>query len=98
VLRGPARRLFALRIDPNRADAATLEVLPGIGPARAAAIVRARSVRPFSSVEELTRVDGIGPGILGRIRASVGFDPARAWSRRPGPGMRGVVEMEEQFD
>jgi len=63
-LRGPARLLYGLPLDLNRADAASLEVLPGIGPARAAAIVAAR---PFAQVGELSRVPGIGPGTLARI-------------------------------
>lgn len=60
-LEGPARRLFGLPIDPNRADARTLEALPGIGPARAGAIVAERSRRPFEDVADLERVPGIGP-------------------------------------
>ncbi len=65
--RGPARQLFGLALDPNRADSLTLETLPGIGPARAAAILRAREERPFESVEALRRVAGIGPVTLRRI-------------------------------
>jgi hypothetical protein len=60
-LRGPARLLFGLRLDPNTARARSLEALPGIGPARAAAIASARCDRPFASVADLERVDGIGP-------------------------------------
>ena len=60
-VRGPARMLFGLPIDPNRADARTLEALPGIGPARAGAIVAERSRRPFEDVADLERVPGIGP-------------------------------------
>ena len=60
-LRGPARLLFGLRLDPNRASAKSLEALPGIGPRRAAAIVAARSRGPFRSLSELQRVPGIGP-------------------------------------
>jgi len=75
ALRGPARLLFGQRIDPNRADAATLEVLPGIGPSRAAAIVAARSERPFERVDDLGRVPGIGPVTLARIRALLAVEP-----------------------
>jgi competence protein ComEA len=60
-LRGPARRLFGLPIDPNRADAPTLETLPGIGPSRAEAILRERERAPFATPEDLERVPGIGP-------------------------------------
>jgi competence protein ComEA len=68
-VRGPARLLFGLRLDPNTADAAALEALPGLGPARARAVVEARRARPFGSASELERVPGIGP----RIRA--GLEP-----------------------
>ena len=66
-LRGPARLLFGLRLDPNRADRASLEALPGIGPVRAAAIETERCRRPFVSVAELERVPGIGPRSLARL-------------------------------
>ena len=69
ALRGPARLLFGLRLDPNRADARALESLPGIGPVRAAAIVADRERRPFRDVSELQRVRGIGPVTLRRVRS-----------------------------
>ena len=59
-LRGPARLLFGLRLDLNRASQAALEALPAIGPARAGAIVRARARRRFDSLADLERVPGIG--------------------------------------
>jgi competence protein ComEA len=69
--RGAARLLWGLPLDLNGEDERTLEVLPGIGPTRARAIVAAR---PFCKVEELVRVPGIGPATLrrlaGRIAAS----------------------------
>ena len=49
------------RIDLEHAPAAWLEALPGIGPARAAAILRERDTRPFVRIEDLERVPGIGP-------------------------------------
>ena len=61
ALRGPSRVLFDLPLDPNTAAPASLEVLPGIGPVRAAAIESERCRRPFESVAELERVAGIGP-------------------------------------
>jgi hypothetical protein len=60
-LTGPARLLFGLRIDPNLADAITLETLPRIGPVHAQAIISERCRRPFVSVADLRRVPGIGP-------------------------------------
>jgi competence protein ComEA len=52
-------------VDVNRASAGELELLPGVGPATAAAIVAERDRNgPFSSFEELERVPGIGPSKL----------------------------------
>ncbi|HEY8153823.1 MAG TPA: helix-hairpin-helix domain-containing protein [Myxococcota bacterium] len=72
-VRGPARRLLGLPIDPNRADAATLECLPGVGPGRARAIVEARAQGPFRRLEDLDRVPGMGPRTLARLAGSIGI-------------------------
>lgn len=56
-------------VDLNDASAAELEVLPGIGPATAAAIVEHRQQNgPFASVDELEDVRGIGPAKLAALR------------------------------
>lgn len=56
------------RIDINRADAAELEALPGIGPALAARIVASRrEAGPFANVGDLQRVSGVGPVLLERL-------------------------------
>ncbi|MCI0994201.1 helix-hairpin-helix domain-containing protein [Pseudomonas sp. ICMP22404] len=57
-------------IDLNSADAATLQrELAGVGKAKADAIVAYReSNGPFSSVEELLEVKGIGKAIVDRNR------------------------------
>ncbi len=48
-------------VDLNTADVASLDTLPGIGPATAARIVADREANgPFRSVQDLTRVSGIG--------------------------------------
>ena len=53
----------------DRAAAADLELLPGIGPALAAAIVRERSRRGgFGQLEDLLGVPGVGPRMLERLR------------------------------
>jgi hypothetical protein len=59
--------LFGLPLDPNTAAPAALEVLPGIGPARAAAIAAERCRAPFASLAELERVPGIGPRTRERL-------------------------------
>lgn len=64
----PARAPGGSLLDLNTATAAQLEELPGIGPVRAADIVRYRSAHPFQSVDELTNISGIGPKTLEKIR------------------------------
>ena len=66
---GEASALPAGKIDINSAEADILETLPGIGPARARAIVEHRQANgPFAGVDALTEVRGIGDGILESIR------------------------------
>ena len=77
-LRGPARLLFGLGLDPNRADAETLAALPGIGPARAAAIVAGRASGPYRAPRDLLRVHGIGPKTVERLRPFLRFPARRA--------------------
>lgn len=56
-------------VDINSADAPALEALPGVGPATAAAIIDHRTRRgPFTSLDELLDVSGIGPSKLEQIR------------------------------
>lgn len=64
-------------IDLNRADAVQLQRLPGVGPARASAIVREREERgPFRAAADLTRVPGIGPSLVKRWAGAVHVAPA----------------------
>jgi competence protein ComEA len=56
-------------VNVNTATVAELELLPGVGPAKARAILEARRERGgFKSVEELEDVKGIGPAALERLR------------------------------
>jgi len=56
-------------IDVNRASADELVALPGVGPARAEAIVALRESRGgVGSLDELLDVKGIGPKTLERLR------------------------------
>jgi competence ComEA-like helix-hairpin-helix protein len=65
--------LAALRdgraIDLNCADGATLELLPGVGPALAQRIVEHRKqIGRFDSVDALDAVRGVGPKTLEAVR------------------------------
>ena len=55
-------------LDLNTADAAALEALPEVGPVTAQAIVDFRTQNgPFTSVDQLLDVDGIGEATLAQI-------------------------------
>lgn len=60
---GPAEG--SLRVNLNTASATELETLPGIGPSLAASIV---ANRPYGSVDDLLRVQGIGAKKLESLR------------------------------
>ncbi len=56
------------KININTATQAQLETLPGIGPTKAQAIIAGR---PYATVDDLTRVKGIGPATLEKLRPQV---------------------------
>ena len=68
TIRGGYLLIARRRIDLNRADYRDLQAVPGIGKHLAEAIITYRETRgPFSSLTELTRITGIGPGKLSTI-------------------------------
>ena len=70
---GPA---LAEAVDLNAADVASLDALPGVGPARALAVVRYREANgPFRAVQDLARVPGFGPAALNRLAGRVRVGP-----------------------
>ncbi len=59
-------------ININTADLTALESLTGIGPTKAQAIIDYRTQNgPFTSIDELDNVKGIGPATISKIRAQV---------------------------
>ncbi|HSM92020.1 MAG TPA: helix-hairpin-helix domain-containing protein [Anaeromyxobacteraceae bacterium] len=77
-LSGDERLLLGVPLDLNRAGARELGFVPGLSPLLAAEVVADRSANgPFSSVEELVRVRGIGPSRLARSRAWLAVEPVR---------------------
>jgi competence protein ComEA len=61
-------------LDVNRASAAELALLPGVGPRLAGAILEARAQRgPFRGMADLGRVKGIGPKTLAKLAPLLRF-------------------------
>lgn len=67
------------KVNINTADAKGLEGLPGIGPAKAEAIIKYREEHgAFQSVDDLVKVKGVGDKIMEQIKelVEVGDKPA----------------------
>lgn len=85
-----------LRIDPNTADAATLELLPGVGPGIAEHIIEAREAGlVFRSADDLRAVKFIGPSVTRRV------GPWVAYARESNPvkqAPRSIAEAGRGFE
>jgi len=69
-----AERKLEQGVDPNSAPQEDLELLPGIGPSLARAIIAEREENgPFVSAADLERVPGIGPRTAKRIATKLRF-------------------------
>ncbi len=71
-------------VNINTASAEELELLPGIGETRAAAILESRkSQGSFKSIEALLDVKGIGPAMLEQMRPHVVLTGRTTAQREP---------------
>jgi competence protein ComEA len=57
-----------LKVNVNSATASELDALPGVGPATAAAIVRARTAKPFATIDELQTRGLVSPKVFADLR------------------------------
>ncbi|HOK87566.1 MAG TPA: ComEA family DNA-binding protein [Fervidobacterium sp.] len=67
-------------IDLNRASIEELQTLPGIGPAKARAIVEYRAKSPFNKPEEIMNVSGIGAKTYEKIKDRIKIDGSSQFS------------------
>jgi competence protein ComEA len=70
-------------VNLNEASAEQLELLPGVGPSRATAIVSYRKLHPFKHVEELQKIKGIGKKTFARLRPLLALSGPTTLSGRP---------------
>ena len=72
VAETPSAPAAVAAVDINAASADQLMSLPGIGAAKAAAIVQYREEHgPYHAAEDLLEVKGIGEALLRKIRPSI---------------------------
>lgn len=65
----------ATRLNVNTATQAQLELLPGVGPALAQRIIADREKNgPYTAIDQLDRVKGIGPKTIEKLRPHLRVD------------------------
>jgi competence protein ComEA len=72
-------------VNINTGSAEQLQLLPGIGPAKARLVMEYRTAHPFRTVEELARVKGIGPKTVRRLRPHLTVRGATTAGGAPAP-------------
>lgn len=89
-----ADSVLSFPLDLNSACEKDLELLPGIGPAKAASIIEFREKNgPFTSVQALIKVKGIGEATLENLRPLVKVESfAEPDSKETGP-QNGLIDI-----
>ena len=67
-------------VNLNTATQEELVALPGIGPAKAKAIIDYRTAHPFKSIEEVKNVRGIGDHMFESLKGKVTVGPVASSS------------------
>jgi len=78
TLPGAVQAAQEQRVDLNAASAEELASLPGIGPAKAKAIVEYRAKQKFSTAEELMQVQGVGAKLFEQLKDHITVGSAQA--------------------
>jgi competence protein ComEA len=68
---GAAPASAEVRVNVNSASAEELARLPGIGPAKARAIIEQRNAEPFHKPDDLRRVKGIGDKLYDQVKDQI---------------------------
>jgi competence protein ComEA len=76
------------RIDLNRASAAELMRLPGVGQKKAQAIVSHRAKAPFQRPEDVVQVKGLGPAWFAKVKPHLTAGGGAAPAAAPQPGKK----------
>jgi len=77
-------------VNVNTANESELQALTGIGPAKAKAIIEYRTKNgAFKTVDDLLKVPGIGPAVLGKMKADVTQDESGRHAERSDDGQDG---------
>jgi competence protein ComEA len=76
VAAGAASAGPGVRVNINSASADELARLPGIGTAKAKAIIDYRNEEPFRTPEDLRKVKGIGDKLFERVKDQITVEPA----------------------
>ena len=93
ALLAPASVGAAELVDVNHASAGELQTVPGIGPAIAGRIIESREKEgPFTTLDDLLRVKGIGRRTLDRLRPRLTVGDVPPGAARPPAAPKGEPE------